>query len=62
MRAWLHLVDEVACASTADVVDGSLLGAKALLLLEFLVEAEHGSFPLAVHVAGATAARGKVRV
>lgn len=55
----LHLVNEVAGTATADVVDGSLLGAEALLLLELLVEAEHGTLLLAVHVASAATARGE---
>ena len=59
LGAGLHLVNEVAGTSTADVVDGSLLGAEALLLLELLVEAEHGALLLAVDVAGAATAGGE---
>lgn len=62
LRAGLHFINEVSCAAAADVIDGRLLAAEALLLLEFLVEAEHGTFPLAVHVSCSTAARGEVSV
>lgn len=53
----LHLVDVVAGTATTDVVDGGLLGAEALLLLELLVEGEHGTLGL-LHVAGTTTANG----
>jgi hypothetical protein len=59
LAARLHLVDEVAGTAAANVVHGSLLGAETLLLLEFLVKAEHGAFLFAVHVACAAAARGE---
>lgn len=59
LAAGLHLIDEVTGTTTADVVDGGLLRAKALLLLELLVEAEHGTLLLAVHVTSAAAARGE---
>jgi len=52
----LHLIDKIARATTANMVHGSLLGAQTFLLLQFLVEAEHGPLLLAVHVAGAAAA------
>ena len=51
----LHLIDEVSRTSASNVVHGCLLGAQTLLLLEFLVEAEHGALAL-LHVAGAAAA------
>jgi len=57
-----HLVDGVAGAAAADVVDGGGVLAQALLLGELLVEAEHGALLLAVDVAGAAAARGEVGV
>ena len=62
MRSWLgaHLVNEVAGASSADVVDGCLLGTQTFLLLEFFVEAEHGTLLLAAHVSGSATARGEV--
>ena len=50
-----HLVDGVAGATSADVVDGRGVLAQALLLGELLVETEHCAFPLAVHVAGTAA-------
>lgn len=59
LASGLHLVDKVAGTTTANVVDGGLLRAEALLLLEFLVKAEHGTLLLAVHVAGAAATRGE---
>ncbi len=42
------------------MVHGGLLRAQTLLLLEFLVEAEHGALLVHAHVAGTAAARGKV--
>lgn len=58
----VHLVDCVAGAATADVVDGGSVLAEALLLGELLVEREHGSLLLAVDVAGSAAARHEVGV
>lgn len=43
------------------MVHGCLLGTKALLLLEFLVEAEHGALLGGVHVACAATTGGEVR-
>jgi hypothetical protein len=60
LRTGLHLVDEVARSTAANVVDGSLLGAQTLLLLQFLVEAEHGALLFTVHVACTAAARSEV--
>lgn len=54
----LHLLDEVSGAAAANVVDGGLLGAQTLLLLELLVEAEDGTFGLA-HIAS-TATAGSI--
>lgn len=56
----LHLINEVSGAATADVVDGGLLAAQALLLLEFLVKAEHGALLVCAHVASTATTRGKV--
>lgn len=53
----LHLVDVVAGATTADVVDRGLSRAKALLLLELLVKGEDGTLAL-LHVAGTATANG----
>lgn len=58
----VHLVDCVAGATTADVVDGGSVLAEALLLGELLVEGEHGSLLLAVDVAGSATAGHEVRV
>jgi len=55
----MHLIDEVAGSATTNVIDGSSVLAEALLLGQFLVEAEHGALLLAVNVAGAATARGK---
>jgi hypothetical protein len=55
VRSGLHLVDKVSGSATANVVDGGLLGAQTLLLLELLVEAEDGAFGLS-HVAGTATA------
>lgn len=57
LRARLHFVDEVASTSTADVIDGSLLRPEALLLLQLLVEAEHGALA-SLHVACSAATCG----
>jgi hypothetical protein len=62
LAAGLHLVNEVAGTAAANVVDGCLLRAQTLLLLELLVEAEHGALLLAAHVSSAAAARGEVVV
>ena len=42
------------------MVDGSLLAAQTLLLLELLVEAEHGALLVGAHVSCAATARSKV--
>ena len=47
---------EVTGTATADVIDGGSILAETLLLGELLVEGEHGTLLLAVHVAGSTAA------
>lgn len=56
----LHLIDKVAGTTTANVVDGGLLAAQTLLLLELLVKAEHGALLVCAHVTSATATRSKV--
>ena len=53
------VVDQVACASPADVVDGGDLGVDDALPLELLVEGEDGALRGTVHVAGAAAAGGE---
>lgn len=53
----LHFVDEVAGAAAPNVVHGCLLAAQTLLLLQLLVEGEHGAFAT-LHVACAAAASG----
>lgn len=58
----MHLVDGVAGTTTANVVDGCGVLAKALLLGKLLVEGEHGSLLLAVDVAGSATARHEVGV
>lgn len=58
----LHLVDEVAGTTTTDVVDGGLLAAQTLLLLELLIKAEHGAFLVGAHVASTTTSGGEVPV
>lgn len=55
----LALLDEVAGAAAADVVDGGGVLAEAFLLSELLVKGEHGAFLLAVDVAGAAASAGE---
>jgi len=59
---WSPLVNEVAGAATADVVDGSLVLHHAALTGELLVEAEDGALALTVDVAGAATAGGEERV
>lgn len=60
--AGVHLVDEVAGAAAADVVDGRLVLHHPALALQLLVEAEDGALALLVEVAGATAAGEEVGV
>jgi hypothetical protein len=60
LAAGLHLVNEVSGTAATDVVDGCLLRAQTLLLLELLVEAEHGALLLAAHVSGSASARCEV--
>lgn len=62
LGARVRLIDEVASSATADVVDGCGALPQALLLSKFLVEAEHGAFLLAVHVASAATARSEESV
>lgn len=55
----VHLVNCVAGAATANVVDRSSVLSQALLLGKLLVKAEHGALLLAVDVACTAAAGGK---
>lgn len=56
------LLDEVACATAADVVDGGGVLAETLLLGELLIKGEHGSLLLAVDVACTATAAGEESV
>lgn len=56
------LINQVASATTANVVDRGGVLTETLLLGKFLVEAEHGTFALAVDISGSTSASGEVGV
>lgn len=55
----MHLIDCVAGAATANVVNGRGVLRQASLLSKFLIEAEHCSFLFTVDVACAAAAGGE---
>jgi len=55
-------VDLVAGAATADVVDGCRMLHQALLLSQLFIEAEDGTFLLAVQVAGTATSAHEVGV
>lgn len=55
----MHLVDEIAGSTTADVVDRGCVLSQALLLGQLFIKAEHGALLLAVDVASTATAGGE---